>query len=91
VTATYEGLADLLATAPADTWDTPSLCEKWRVRHVIAHVTLPARLTPEQFGADCSRTRNDRRAGGHLATEITSRQQACLCTDDAGALARRVG
>ncbi len=49
--STYRGLADLLAT-DGDTWDAPSLCEKWLVRHVVAHVTMPVRLTPEQFGAD---------------------------------------
>jgi len=32
--------------------DAPSLCERWQVRHVVAHVTMPARLTPEQFGAE---------------------------------------
>ena len=51
VAPTYDGLADLLAAAPAETWDAPSLCEKWQVRHVVAHVTMPARLTPAQFGA----------------------------------------
>src|SRR4051812_50099220 len=49
---TLEGLADLLAAADAETWDAPSLCEKWQVRHVVAHVTMPARLTPPQFGAE---------------------------------------
>ena len=52
VAPTYKGLADLLTATAVDTWDAPSLCEKWLVRHVIAHVTMPARLTPEQFGAD---------------------------------------
>jgi uncharacterized protein (TIGR03083 family) len=49
---TFEGLADLLAAAPEGTWDAPTLCERWQVRHVVAHVTMPARLTPEQFGAE---------------------------------------
>ncbi len=52
VAPTYEGLADLLAVAPDGTWDASSLCAKWQVRHVVAHVTMPARLTPEQFGAE---------------------------------------
>jgi uncharacterized protein (TIGR03083 family) len=51
VAPTYDGLADLLADADPATWDAPSLCDAWHVRHVIAHVTMPARLTPEQFGA----------------------------------------
>ena len=52
VAPTYEGLADLLASAPDEGWDTQSLCEKWQVRNVVAHVTMPARMTPEQFGAE---------------------------------------
>lgn len=59
VAPTYLRLADLLAAAPAETWDTPSLCEKWAVRHVIAHVTMPARLTPDQFGAEMAAARGD--------------------------------
>jgi uncharacterized protein (TIGR03083 family) len=56
---TYQGLADLLSTTTVDTWDAPSLCEKWLVRHVIAHVTMPARLTPAQFGAEMAAAQGD--------------------------------
>ncbi len=59
VAPTYDGLADLLAGAPAETWDAASLCEKWQVRHVVAHVTMPARLTPEQFGAEMAAAGGD--------------------------------
>jgi uncharacterized protein (TIGR03083 family) len=59
VTPTYNGLADLLTTTAVDTWDAPSLCEKWLVRHVIAHVTMPVRLTPEQFGAEMAAAGGD--------------------------------
>ncbi len=59
VAPTYDGLADLLASAPAETWDAPSLCEKWQVRHVVAHVTMPARLTAEQFGAEMAAAGGD--------------------------------
>jgi uncharacterized protein (TIGR03083 family) len=59
VAPTYMGLADLLTATTADTWDAPSLCEKWLVRHVIAHVTMPARLTPEQFGAEMAAAGGD--------------------------------
>lgn len=62
VAPTYNGLADLLTATPANTWDAPSLCEKWLVRHVIAHVTMPARLTPAQFGAEMAT------AGGDFTT-----------------------
>lgn len=59
VEPTYVRLGDLLAAASAETWDAPSLCEKWLVRHVIAHLTMPARLTPEQFGAELAAARGD--------------------------------
>jgi uncharacterized protein (TIGR03083 family) len=59
VAPTYDRLADLLAAAAVDVWDAPSLCEKWLVRHVIAHVTMPARLTPERFGAEMAAAGGD--------------------------------
>jgi uncharacterized protein (TIGR03083 family) len=37
-TAERTDLADLLATLTPDQWDSPSLCEGWRVRDVVAHV-----------------------------------------------------
>jgi uncharacterized protein (TIGR03083 family) len=33
-------LADLMETFTAEEWETPSLCEGWRVRDVGAHLTL---------------------------------------------------
>ncbi|MEO5743058.1 MAG: maleylpyruvate isomerase family mycothiol-dependent enzyme [Terracoccus sp.] len=51
VAPTYNGLAHLLTASDVRPWDAPSLCENWLVRHVVAHVTMPTRLTPEQFGA----------------------------------------
>ena len=59
VTPTFDRLADLLDTPSVDAWDAPSLCEKWLVRHVIAHVTMPARLTPEQYGAELAAAGGD--------------------------------
>jgi uncharacterized protein (TIGR03083 family) len=59
VVPTCERLADLLAAADGSVWDVPSLCEKWQVRHVVAHVTMPVRLTPEQFGAEMAAARGD--------------------------------
>ena len=59
VAPTYDGLADLLASAPTETWHAPSLCEKWQVAQVVAHVTMPTRLTPEQFGAEMAAAGGD--------------------------------
>jgi uncharacterized protein (TIGR03083 family) len=59
VASTYDGLADLLASAPPDTWDASSLCDAWQIRHVVAHVTMPARLTPEEFGVEMATAGGD--------------------------------
>jgi len=58
VAPTLDGLAGVLADAD-EAWDRPSLCERWLVRHVVAHVTMPVRLTPEQFGAEMAAARGD--------------------------------
>ena len=59
VAPTLNGLADLLTDTAIDTWDEPSLCDKWLVRHVVAHVTMPVRLTPEQFGTEMAAAGGD--------------------------------
>jgi uncharacterized protein (TIGR03083 family) len=45
----FRTLADLLESAPPAVWDAPSLCAGWRTREVVAHMTMPARLTGPQF------------------------------------------
>lgn len=40
--------ADLEGLAPAR-WDTPSLCEEWTVRDVVAHLTATARISTFGF------------------------------------------
>ena len=37
-TAERTALADFLATLTLEQWEAPSLCERWRVRDVVAHV-----------------------------------------------------
>ena len=86
VAATYDGLAGLLAAAPAATWDAPSLCENWQVRHVIAHVTMPARLTPQEFGAEMAA------AGGDftvLSDTVADRDASLPLADQLDALRSR--
>ena len=78
VARTYEGLADLLASGPVENWDAPTLCAGWRVRHVVAHVTMPARLSPEQFGAEMAA------AGGDFArlSDTVAARDAALPTGE---------
>jgi uncharacterized protein (TIGR03083 family) len=52
VAAHYTALADLLEQLPPDRWDTPSMCTGWRVREVIAHVTMPANYDEPAFMAE---------------------------------------
>ncbi len=78
VTHTYEDLADLLADGPAGTWDAATLCEGWQVRHVVAHVTMPVRLTPERFGEEMAAAGGD---FGRLSDTVAARDGA-LPTDD---------
>jgi uncharacterized protein (TIGR03083 family) len=56
VPAEFLALADLLGPLPDAAWDTPSLCAGWRVREVVAHMTMAVRYPPAEFGAllrDC--------------------------------------
>ena len=78
VAPTYVGLADLLSSASPETWDAPSLCEDWQVRHVVAHVTMPVRLTPETFGAEMAAAGGD---FGRLSDTVAERDGA-LPVDD---------
>lgn len=52
VAAEFMALADLMESIPAAVWDSPSLCDGWRVREVVAHVTMAARYSPDQFMAE---------------------------------------
>jgi len=65
IAAEFLALADLLEPATGAQWATPSLCEGWRVREVIAHMTMAARYSEEEFmtelrhcGFDFSRLSN---------------------------------
>ncbi|MCW2576500.1 MAG: hypothetical protein JWR66_2530 [Modestobacter sp.] len=79
----YDGLANHLAAAPADTWDAPSLCEKWQVRHVVAHVSMPVRLTPAQFGAEMAAAGGD---FGVLSDTVAARDASLPLADQLDAL-----
>lgn len=42
-------LTDLLTGLDPDQWSAPSLCQGWRVREVVAHITMPFRLSAPRF------------------------------------------
>jgi len=51
VAAEFLALAEALAALSEEQWDTPSLCEGWRVREVIAHMSMAARYSDDAFMA----------------------------------------
>lgn len=59
IAAERRELADVLAGLPARAWDEPSLCAGWRVREVVAHMTMPFRYSLERFGEEMARSGGD--------------------------------
>jgi uncharacterized protein (TIGR03083 family) len=70
VAAEFLALADLLGAASDAQWDTPSLCAGWRVREVIAHMTMAARYSEEEFMAELRACEFD---FGRLSNKLASR------------------
>jgi uncharacterized protein (TIGR03083 family) len=55
--AAYQGLASALASIDPMQWDVLSLCSRWRVREVIAHLTMPVRHDDRSFDVGAAFTR----------------------------------
>jgi uncharacterized protein (TIGR03083 family) len=70
VAAEFLALADLLGSATDAQWNSPSLCEGWRVREVIAHMTMAARYSDEEFMAELRDCDFD---FGRLSNQVASR------------------
>jgi uncharacterized protein (TIGR03083 family) len=51
VAGAFAALADAMEDLPPSQGDTPSLCEGWTVRNVLAHMTMPARYSRDAFAA----------------------------------------
>jgi uncharacterized protein (TIGR03083 family) len=69
----YGALADLLESAGPGVWDAPSLCERWRTREVVAHMTMPARYDGPAFMAELDAAGGD---FGRLSDEVAARDGA---------------
>jgi uncharacterized protein (TIGR03083 family) len=78
VAAEFASLADLLAAASDAQWDTLSMCAGWRVREVVAHMTMAARYPEEDFMAELRRCEFD---FTRLSNEVASRD-ASLPADE---------
>jgi uncharacterized protein (TIGR03083 family) len=56
IAAERQDLADLLGTLPEQAWDAPTLCDRWRVRELVAHLTMPFRYSAARFLAELARS-----------------------------------
>jgi uncharacterized protein (TIGR03083 family) len=62
IAADRRELAWVLSELSPGQWQAPSLCTGWTVAHVAAHVTMPFRITAEEFA------RGVEQAGGDFTT-----------------------
>jgi uncharacterized protein (TIGR03083 family) len=69
VASEYRSLYDALSALAEAEWNRDSLCEGWSIRQVIAHLTMPARYSPEQYGAELA-------AAGYDFTTVSNRVAA---------------
>jgi uncharacterized protein (TIGR03083 family) len=56
VAAQRRELAGILDGLAAADWEVPSLCAGWRVREVVAHITMPFRYSPARFMTELARS-----------------------------------
>ncbi len=82
-------LGELLAGLPAARWDEPTLCAGWRVREVVAHITMPFRYSGRRFAFELARSRG---RFSQMADRLARRDAAAMTPGDlAGAVRSNVG
>jgi uncharacterized protein (TIGR03083 family) len=59
ITAERKAFGDVLEDLPEADWNAPSLCAGWRVREVVAHMTMPFRYPAPRFLAEMVRSRGN--------------------------------
>jgi uncharacterized protein (TIGR03083 family) len=59
IAAHRRSLADALETLTADQWRSPSLCAGWTAAHVLAHQTMPFRISERDFMAGLQHSGGD--------------------------------
>jgi uncharacterized protein (TIGR03083 family) len=78
-------LAALLADLAPAQWDEPSLCAGWRVREVVAHMTMPYRYSLRQFLGGMVRARGN---FNRMADRSARRDTAALSAAELAAALR---
>jgi uncharacterized protein (TIGR03083 family) len=75
VVAERTELAAMLGGLRPEQWDAPTLCAGWRVREVVAHMTMAFRMSVPQFAAQMVRSRGD---FNRMADRIARRDAAAM-------------
>jgi uncharacterized protein (TIGR03083 family) len=82
-------LAAVLDALPASGWDEPTLCAGWRVREVVAHVTMPFRYSGRRFVVELARSRGK---FNEMADRVALRDAARMSPAElAGAVRSNIG
>jgi uncharacterized protein (TIGR03083 family) len=79
VAAERRELATVLADLPIEAWDAPTLCEGWRVREVVAHITMPFRYSTRRFVVEMIKARG---SFSRMADRCAHKDAAALSIDD---------
>jgi uncharacterized protein (TIGR03083 family) len=72
-------LATVLAGLPAAQWDAPTLCAGWRVREVVAHLTMPFRYSLPRVVLEVFKARGD---FNKMADRSARRDATALSADE---------
>jgi uncharacterized protein (TIGR03083 family) len=56
IAAERRELAAVLSGLPEESWNAPTLCAGWRVREVVAHMTMLYRYSPARFLTELARS-----------------------------------
>ena len=56
IAAERRELAEVLSSLPAQSWESATLCAGWRVRELVAHLTMPFRYSTARFLAELARS-----------------------------------
>ena len=82
-------LAEVLAGLPGPNWDEPTLCAGWRVREVVAHITMPFRYSRGRFALELAKSRG---RFNEMADRVARRDAAAMSPAElAGAVSSNAG
>jgi len=72
-------LAEVLTGLPEPEWDEPTLCAGWRVREVVAHITMPFRYGRGRFALELAKSRG---RFNEMADRLARRDAAVMSPAD---------